>query len=368
MKDIHIAQTIARLRKVKGVTQEELANYIGISKASVSKWETGQSYPDITFLPQLATYFNISIDQLMDYQPQLSKAAIRSYYSVLSQEFVEQPFEHVLQTCRNLVKNYFSCYPLLQQVGILLLNHINLVKNEEDRQDIIEEAKLLFIKVKIESDDPSLIKEAIYMEAYSLLALQLPEKVIDILGEENEMLLSPEILLASAYQMLDRKNDAKNVLQIQICQHLMAMIQLISTYLPLAYDDPAYFEELLHRFHQLQEIFHLKDLHPSVLLQVSLSASLGYLSLGNKEKALTYLAQYTNIATGNLFPLQLNGDDFFPALENWFDKLMIGNQPPRNDKIIRQSIFESVAQHPLFETLSKDKEYQSILKQLKSII
>ena len=229
MKDIHIAQTIARLRKLKGVTQEELANYIGISKASVSKWETGQSYPDITFLPQLATYFNISIDQLMDYQPQLSKAAIRSYYSVLSQEFVEKPFEHVLQACRNLVKNYFSCYPLLQQVGILLLNHINLVKNEEDRQDIIEEAKLLFIKAKIESDDPSLIKEAIYMEAYSLLALQLPEKVIDILGEENEMLLSPEILLASAYQMLDRKNDVKNVLQIQIYQHLMAMIQLIST-------------------------------------------------------------------------------------------------------------------------------------------
>ncbi|WP_419762087.1 helix-turn-helix domain-containing protein, partial [Bacillus mobilis] len=39
--------------------------YNGITKASVSKWETGQSYPDITFLPLLASYFNISIDELI---------------------------------------------------------------------------------------------------------------------------------------------------------------------------------------------------------------------------------------------------------------------------------------------------------------
>lgn len=54
------------MRKEKGITQDELANYIGVSKASVSKWETGQSYPDIAFLPQLAAYFNISVDELID--------------------------------------------------------------------------------------------------------------------------------------------------------------------------------------------------------------------------------------------------------------------------------------------------------------
>ena len=48
MKEINIAQTIIDKRKEKGITQEDLAEYIGVSKASVSKWETGQSYPDIT--------------------------------------------------------------------------------------------------------------------------------------------------------------------------------------------------------------------------------------------------------------------------------------------------------------------------------
>ncbi|MCP8382539.1 helix-turn-helix domain-containing protein [Clostridioides difficile] len=67
MNELNIARTLILKRKEKGITQDELANYIGVSKASVSKWETGQSYPDITFLPQLATYFNITVDELICY-------------------------------------------------------------------------------------------------------------------------------------------------------------------------------------------------------------------------------------------------------------------------------------------------------------
>ncbi len=57
MKEINIAKTLVVKRKEKGITQEELAKYIGVSKVSISKWETGQSYPDITFLPLDGYYF-----------------------------------------------------------------------------------------------------------------------------------------------------------------------------------------------------------------------------------------------------------------------------------------------------------------------
>ena len=78
MKEINIAKVLVNKRKEKGITQDELADYIGVSKASVSKWETSQSYPDVTFLPQLAAYFNISIDELIDYQPQMTKEIFKS--------------------------------------------------------------------------------------------------------------------------------------------------------------------------------------------------------------------------------------------------------------------------------------------------
>lgn len=44
MKEINIGRTILQKRREKGLTQEDLANYIGVSKASVSKWETGVSH------------------------------------------------------------------------------------------------------------------------------------------------------------------------------------------------------------------------------------------------------------------------------------------------------------------------------------
>ena len=60
MNELNINKCIIQKRKEKGITQEELAEYIGVSKAAVSKWESGQSYPDISLLPELAAFFNVS--------------------------------------------------------------------------------------------------------------------------------------------------------------------------------------------------------------------------------------------------------------------------------------------------------------------
>ena len=97
MKEINIARVLMNKRREKGITQDELASYIGVSKASVSKWETGQSYPDVTFLPQLAAYFNISIDELMDYRPQMTREDIRKLYRRLSADFAAKPLAECLR-------------------------------------------------------------------------------------------------------------------------------------------------------------------------------------------------------------------------------------------------------------------------------
>lgn len=62
--DMNIGNQIKTLRLEKKVKQEELANYLGVSTQAVSKWETGASTPDITLLPEIATYFGVVIDEL----------------------------------------------------------------------------------------------------------------------------------------------------------------------------------------------------------------------------------------------------------------------------------------------------------------
>ena len=90
MKELNLSNILVKKRKEKGITQDQLAAYIGVSKASVSKWETGQSYPDITFLPQLAAYFNMSVDELIGYKPQMTKEDIRKLYLRLAKDFSQK--------------------------------------------------------------------------------------------------------------------------------------------------------------------------------------------------------------------------------------------------------------------------------------
>ena len=54
------------LRKSKGLTQDELASAVGVSRQAVYKWESGQSYPEVPKLLEIKHLFNISIDELLD--------------------------------------------------------------------------------------------------------------------------------------------------------------------------------------------------------------------------------------------------------------------------------------------------------------
>lgn len=66
MNSEKIAEFITELRKQKGMTQKELAQKLNITDKAVSKWERGQSYPDITILPQLSELFGVSINELLN--------------------------------------------------------------------------------------------------------------------------------------------------------------------------------------------------------------------------------------------------------------------------------------------------------------
>ena len=63
MNDV-IGANIARLRKEKNMTQDQLANLMGISFQAVSKWENGLSSPDVSSFPMLADVFGVTIDEL----------------------------------------------------------------------------------------------------------------------------------------------------------------------------------------------------------------------------------------------------------------------------------------------------------------
>lgn len=64
---IKLGEKIKALRKQKNISQEVFANYLGVSFQAVSKWETGNTMPDVTLIPAIASFFGVSTDELFDF-------------------------------------------------------------------------------------------------------------------------------------------------------------------------------------------------------------------------------------------------------------------------------------------------------------
>lgn len=64
---IKLGEKIKALRKEKNISQEVLANYLGVSFQAVSKWETGSTMPDVTLIPAIASFFRVSTDELFEF-------------------------------------------------------------------------------------------------------------------------------------------------------------------------------------------------------------------------------------------------------------------------------------------------------------
>ena len=67
-------EKLQELRKSKGLTQEELAEALYVSRTAISKWESGRGYPNIDSLKEIANYFSVSIDELLSGDKLLSIA------------------------------------------------------------------------------------------------------------------------------------------------------------------------------------------------------------------------------------------------------------------------------------------------------
>jgi transcriptional regulator with XRE-family HTH domain len=83
------------LRKNKGLTQEELANDLFVSRTAISKWESGRGYPSIDSLKEISKYFSISLDELLSSEEILTAA--------------EEDNKHKEQHFRDLVFGLLDC-------------------------------------------------------------------------------------------------------------------------------------------------------------------------------------------------------------------------------------------------------------------
>ena len=101
---------IAALRKIRNMTQEQLAAQLGISAPAVSKWETGSSYPDITLLAPLARALGTNLDMIRYFtssQVAIARETRNILCADLSQNHTARELAERFQIAETSLKNYF---------------------------------------------------------------------------------------------------------------------------------------------------------------------------------------------------------------------------------------------------------------------
>ena len=115
-----IGVVIKKYRKEVGMTQEEMANRLGVTTPAVNKWENSNSKPDIELLAPIARLLDISLDTLLSFHEKLSDTEIEEIIRKMDKMFSEEGYEKTYEWALRLIKEYPNCNMLIWQAAPML--------------------------------------------------------------------------------------------------------------------------------------------------------------------------------------------------------------------------------------------------------
>lgn len=364
MQELHLGANIFSLRKREKITQEELAVHMGVSKSSVSKWETGVSYPDICVLPRLAALFHVSVDQLMGYESQLTKEEIRSIYYDLAKKMEENPQE-AFQECKELIRDYYSCFPFLYEMALLLSNHMVLF---QEKEEIMKQIESLCERVERESQDADLVQNSVMLKSILYMTKAEFSCALSVLGEEVQPFSQKGELIAACYQNMGNTDKAKEAYQVCIYQHLLFFIQDSVNYMMGNMQDTGLCDVTMHRIRELLSLYHIEEIHGYTATQFYFSAAVIYAARGDLEKAEKQLEKLADVAQKSQMLKSLFLEDtYFDRINGWLEKQELGASPPRRESMIRQLMVETIEEYPAFAVLKGRPGFQRTLEHLRRL-
>ena len=116
-----LGENITKFRKQKRMTQEMLADSLGVTFAAVSKWERGVATPDLDLIISMATIFQVSIDTLIGYE--MKNDSIKEAENRINECLKKMNYQEAVQICNSMLVRY----PIFFMSFIIRQNYITLL-------------------------------------------------------------------------------------------------------------------------------------------------------------------------------------------------------------------------------------------------
>lgn len=126
-----INEIIKQYRKAENLTQEQIANYLGVTAPAVNKWENGISYPDITLLAPLARILKTDVDTLLSFHEELSELEMNQIFIGISEHIKDHGYDAGFIIGEEAIKNHPNCDLLRLHTAELLNAYLTMNKIQD---------------------------------------------------------------------------------------------------------------------------------------------------------------------------------------------------------------------------------------------
>jgi Predicted transcriptional regulators len=167
---IAIGSNIKKYRKQRKITQEQLAEVLGVSDQAVSRWENGSTYPDIELLPTIALYFGVTLDEMMGMEAIKDESDIEDILNRRKELRNSGEVVKSYEMLREAVKRYPNNYELI----LALISDLQFANSEGDEtwHKNLLEAEGLINRVLDECADPEQCKKATIAKMWNCIFLE----------------------------------------------------------------------------------------------------------------------------------------------------------------------------------------------------
>ncbi len=152
--ELYIGENIKRMRRERDLTQEKLAEELGVSFQTVSRWEKGDGFPDITMLPLISEFFETTVDDLLGIDKSKREQEVERYISIYDEMGLKDGAS-VLKKYEKAVKNFPYDYRILVRYMSLLIRE-NHTSDKASFEKVTEQIESIFNRINDHCGDDSI--------------------------------------------------------------------------------------------------------------------------------------------------------------------------------------------------------------------
>lgn len=342
---------IREKRKEIGLTQEQIAEYLGVSTPAVNKWEKGVTYPDISLLPALARLLKIDLNTLLCFNEGMSEQEINHFCKEVVDTIRKSNFESGFTMVIKKIKEYPSCFKLIHSTALVLEGALLMSgMNSDDKERYSSQITALYERAA-NSDDDQIRNNAVFMLASKYIGHEEydnAQEMLDLLPERSAIdkrhlqanLWIKQGKLTEAAELLERKLLLTGINEIQII-----LINLADIALKEGNNQDASNLAVLSR--KTAKLFDLWDYYSFVApLQVALA----------QENVKDSISLLKSILAAILTPWEMKKSDLYRHIAAKANQENFGVQ-------MLPGLLSEIENDPKYTFLHSNKEFQQLIEQ-----